>query len=81
MAQANKLNYENKNRARNPDYRIHDDQPNVQKVVVSGSDLGLSGKFKVRDAWRQSDIGEFNGSFETEVPFHGVMLYRIFPGK
>jgi len=54
-----------------------DDQPNVQKVVVSGSDLGLSGKFKVRDAWRQSDIGEFNGSFETEVPFHGVMLYRI----
>ena len=58
-----------------------DDQPNMQKVVVSGSDLGLSGKFRVRDAWRQSDIGEFSGSFETEVPFHGVMLYRISPVK
>ncbi len=54
-----------------------DDQPEVQKVVISASDLGLSGKFNVRDTWRQLDIGEFTGSFEVEVPFHGVMLYRI----
>jgi alpha-galactosidase len=55
-----------------------DDQPNVQKVMVSGSDLGISGKFTVHDAWRQKDLGEFSGSFEVEVPFHGVGLYRVF---
>jgi len=54
-----------------------DDQPNSQKVSVSASDLGLNGKFTVRDAWRQKDIGEFSGSFEVEVPFHGVVLCRI----
>lgn len=58
-----------------------DDQPDIKKVSVSGADLGLSGKFKVRDAWKQSDIGDFEGTFETEVPFHGVMLYRITPVK
>ncbi len=54
-----------------------DDEPNVQKVTVKGSDLGFTDMFKVRDAWRQSDLGEFAGSFETEVPFHGVVLLRI----
>ena len=58
-----------------------DDQPNLQKVSLSATDLALTGKLKVRDAWRQSDIGEFDGSFEAQVPFHGVVLYRISPVK
>jgi alpha-galactosidase len=54
-----------------------DDQPNAKKVTVTAEELALKTKFKVRDAWRQTDLGEFTGSFETNVPFHGVMLYRI----
>jgi alpha-galactosidase len=58
-----------------------DDEPDVQKAVVNGSQLGLTGKFRVHDAWKQTDLGEFAGSFEVEVPFHGVKLFRIYPVK
>lgn len=47
------------------------------KISVSADELGLSGKFKVRDVWRQKDLGEFTGKFEAEVPFHGVSMIRI----
>ena len=47
------------------------------KIRISGAELGLTGKFKVRDVWRQKDLGEFSGYFEAEVPYHGVSLIRI----
>jgi len=51
------------------------------KVTANWSDLGLTGKLKVRDLWRQKDLGKFNGKFETSVPKHGVVLVRIWPAK
>ena len=51
------------------------------RVTATWSDLGLSGKQKVRDLWRQKDIGRFNEKFETTVPRHGVVLVRIWPAK
>lgn len=47
------------------------------KLSISAEELGFSGKFKVRDLWRQKDLGEFDGKFEAEVPFHGVCMIRI----
>jgi alpha-galactosidase len=38
---------------------------------------GLSGTWKVRDVWRQKDLGEFSESFNTTIPFHGVALLRM----
>ncbi len=46
-------------------------------VTAKWSDLGLTGKQKVRDLWRQKDLGKFNGEFKTEVPCHGVVLVKI----
>jgi alpha-galactosidase len=51
------------------------------RVSANWSDLGLTGKQKVRDLWRQKDIGKFNDKFETEVPKHGVVLVRVWPVK
>lgn len=51
------------------------------RVAASWSDLGLSGKQKVRDLWRQKDLGKFSEKFETTVPRHGVVLVRIWPAK
>ncbi len=48
-------------------------------VTAKWSDLKLSGKRRVRDLWRQKDLGTFDGRFETEVPRHGVVLIRLFP--
>jgi alpha-galactosidase len=40
---------------------------------------GLNGKWKLRDVWRQADLGEFDGSFSTEIRHHGVVLLKAFP--
>jgi hypothetical protein len=50
-------------------------------VTVKWSDLGLSGKQKVRDLWRQQDVGAFNDSYTTPVASHGVVLARVIPAK
>lgn len=33
--------------------------------------------FTVRDLWRQKDLGRFQGTFETKVAPHGVVLVRL----
>jgi alpha-galactosidase len=48
-----------------------------QPVRVSWVDLGLTGKRKVRDLWRQADLGKFVDHFEATVPRHRVVLVRI----
>ncbi|MGE5294377.1 MAG: NPCBM/NEW2 domain-containing protein [Solirubrobacterales bacterium] len=50
-----------------------------QTVTAKWSDLGVSGKMRVRDLWRQKDVGSFDSSFGAEIPRHGVMLVRLFP--
>lgn len=49
------------------------------KLAVSWKELGISGKQRVRDLWRQKDIGEFADDFATEVPRHGVIFVRVVP--
>jgi alpha-galactosidase len=47
-------------------------------VTSKWDDLGLSGKHRVRDLWRQKDIGEFDTTFTANVPRHGVCLMRVW---
>ena len=48
-------------------------------ISVSLAELQMSGKYRVRDLWRQKDVGIFQDSFEADVGRHGVMLVRFFP--
>lgn len=41
--------------------------------------IGIHGKAKVRDLWRQKDLGEVTDHFQTTVPYHGVTLVKITP--
>jgi alpha-galactosidase len=50
-------------------------------MTVKWYDLGLTGKQRVRDLWRQKDLGDFADQFETTVPRHGVVLVRVWPAK
>jgi len=47
------------------------------RIILRGVDLGFTGKFRVRDLWRQKDLGIFEKEFVAEVPYHGVMLVRV----
>lgn len=48
-------------------------------VKVTWEQLGITGKQKVRDLWRQKNIGTYNESFEAMVRPHGVILVKISP--
>jgi alpha-galactosidase len=41
------------------------------------SDLGITGKQKVRDLWRQKDIGTYDKKFTAKVERHGVVMVRM----
>ncbi len=51
------------------------------EVTALWNDLGLTGKQKVRDLWRQKDLGNFNREFTTVVPGHGVVMLRLWPSN
>jgi alpha-galactosidase len=40
-------------------------------------ELGLDRRMKVRDLWRQRDLGIYKEHFETTIPAHGVSLVRL----
>lgn len=51
------------------------------EFTAKWSDIGLSGSQKVRDLWRQKDLGVFSDSFSTKIARHGVVLLRVWPTK
>lgn len=56
-------------------------QRSQYKMSLLFSDLNLKGKFKVRDLWRQKDLGVFENVFTTDVAYHGVTFLKITPEK
>jgi alpha-galactosidase len=50
-------------------------------VTAKWSDVGLSAKQRVRDLWRQQDIGVFEGGYSAKVQRHGTVLVRIWPAN
>jgi len=50
---------------------------NSRKMSVNLTDLGLDGSWKVRDLWRQKEIGAVSGSLSDEVAPHGVTFVRL----
>jgi alpha-galactosidase len=52
--------------------------PSATTMTVNWSDLGLTSKHRVRDLWRQQDLGEFSDAFSGTVPRHGVLLVRAW---
>ncbi|MCC6353605.1 MAG: DUF5107 domain-containing protein [Verrucomicrobiae bacterium] len=47
-------------------------------VSLKWADLGIAGPQRVRDLWRQRNLGIFNDGFGVKVAPHGVMLLRVF---
>jgi alpha-galactosidase len=52
-----------------------------RKMTIDWSLLRLQGPRRVRDLWRQKDIGTFEGRFDVDVTRHGVALVRLYPAK
>jgi alpha-galactosidase len=46
-------------------------------VTLNWTDIQRSGTQRVRDLWRQKDLGQFTDSFSANVIPHGVVLVKI----
>ena len=51
------------------------------KVTARWADLKIAGKRRVRDLWRQKDLGSFEGEFSADVRPHGVVMVQLFAEK
>ncbi len=47
------------------------------EIAVHWADLKLEGNQKVRDLWRQKDLGAADDHYTANVPMHGVVLLKI----
>jgi len=43
--------------------------------------IGLNGRYLMRDVWRQINVVEFTGLFQTNIAHHGVLLVKFTPIK
>ena len=50
-------------------------------IAARWADLQVNGKFRVRDLWRQRDLGTYDGHFDAVIPRHGVVLVRLYPAR
>jgi len=64
---------------KSPQSYFHWGDEQSKKFNFDFAKIGLQGKWKLRDVWRQKDLGEFSGSFQTEIRHHGVILLRAYP--
>jgi alpha-galactosidase len=55
--------------------------PKSCRISVTCNDLGIIGNQRVRDLWRQQELGVLTKELATEVPGHGVALLRAWPSK
>jgi alpha-galactosidase len=46
-------------------------------VSVKWQELGITGKQRVRDLWRQKNLGDFADGFSTTVPRHGTVFVKV----
>ena len=51
----------------------------TQRITVAWSELGVAGRQRVRDLWRQKDQGVRTESLDVVVPRRGVFLARLWP--
>ncbi len=52
-----------------------------REIAAAWTELGLKGRHRVRDLWRQRDRETAMNSVSARVERHGVMLVRLFPMK
>jgi hypothetical protein len=51
------------------------------KMKVSWSELGIKGKYKVRDLWMKKDKGSYSESLDLLVNPHGCVLLKLSKQK
>ena len=49
------------------------------RITIDFDALGIEGRWRVRDLWRQKDLGIFSSAYHADVEAHATHLVRLFP--
>jgi alpha-galactosidase len=49
------------------------------EVAVAWSELGVNGRYAVRDLWEKKNLGTFESKFAPRINPHGAGFYRVSP--
>ena len=49
---------------------------NAKKQTINFADIQLGSQVRLRDVWRQKDLGSATNSFAATIPSHGVVLLK-----
>jgi alpha-galactosidase len=49
----------------------------MSKPTIPFSSVQLPAQAKLRDIWRQQDLGVYKNSFTAAIPRHGVLLLKV----
>lgn len=60
-------------------FRWGNEKPKTFDLDISS--IGLQGKWRFRNVWKQKDEGVFSKKYTTSIRFHGVVLLRLYPVK
>ncbi len=53
--------------------------PADRTIAVNWNELGITGPQRIRDLWRQQDLGTIEGTFAAPIGRHGVRMIRLWP--
>ena len=56
-------------------FAVYNPDDAAKTVQVAFADLDLAGTVRLRDVFKQADLGEFNDCYEVSVPAHGTRIY------
>jgi alpha-galactosidase len=52
-----------------------------REISVTWQQLGIQGRHRVRDVWRQRDLTDADGRYSAKIGRHGVSLVRLWPAE
>jgi len=50
---------------------------NTSEMTINWDELQITGRYLIRDLWRQEDLGIFRQKFTAKVPAQGVIMVKI----
>ena len=60
-------------------FNLADDIP--AEITVTWKELGLNGRYSVKDLWTKKEVGSFEGKVSPSVKAHGAGLYKLSAAK
>lgn len=57
------------------------DETALRDYTLTWESIGLSGPQKVRDLWRQKDLGTFKEDFKVQLQEYGCIMLKVSPEK